>query len=346
MFRELECRSEIIKNFTPSWFAAVMGTGILAIVSNFYSSYLSFLSDVAVILMYFNIGLFCLLLVPWVFRWVFFSKNAIADLKNPVVSNFYPTISVGMLVLSADFLVIGKNILWGEIFWFGGALLTAIFAVLVPFVVFTSSEAKLDHVNPAWFIPPVGLIVIPIPGSMLVNHFNGFFREILLVVNYFGWGGGFFLYLALLSICFYRFALHHPLPGVLAPTIWINLGPIGAGTSALIGLIKVSGFVVGKGVFYAMGFIFWGFGIWWVIMAIVMILHYIKNIGLPYAMSWWAFTFPLGAYVSASHAVYGVTKIHLINHIGFALYLLFVFIWSVTIVKTAIMAYRGNLFKT
>ncbi len=345
MFEELNCKCEIIKNFAPSWFAAVMGTGILAIVSKFYSVYIHALSDIAVGLMYFNIVLFVVMFVPWVFRWILYSKNAMADLKNPVISNFYPTISVGMLVLSADFLIIGKNFLWGEIFWFAGAILTIFFALLVPFIVFTSNEAKLEHVNPAWFIPPVGLIVIPIPGSLLLTHFSGFFKELLLVINYFGWGGGFFLYVALLAICFYRFALHHPLPNTLAPTIWINLGPIGAGTAALIGLVKVSDFVVAKDVFYTLGFIFWGFGIWWVIMAIVMILHYIKNISLPYAMSWWAFTFPLGAYVSASHAVSGVTGIKLINQIGFVLYILFVFVWVLTLVKTAIMTYKGTLFK-
>jgi len=36
-----------IKNFAPSWFATVMGTGILAMTSMFYSSYLPFLQYVA-----------------------------------------------------------------------------------------------------------------------------------------------------------------------------------------------------------------------------------------------------------------------------------------------------------
>jgi len=32
------------------------------------------------------------------------------------------------------------------------------------------------------------------------------------------------------------------------------------------------------------GFLFWGFGIWWVIMAIAMTLHYIKRMKLPLFM--------------------------------------------------------------
>ena len=53
-----------IKNFAPSWFATVMGTGILAMTSMFYSSYLPFLQYVARGLFYFNIALFGVLLVP------------------------------------------------------------------------------------------------------------------------------------------------------------------------------------------------------------------------------------------------------------------------------------------
>jgi len=346
MFEELNCKCEIIKNFMPSWFASVMGTGILALTTFFYAEFIPVFTVVSKILFYFNIFLFCILFIPWLLRWILFPKNAKDDLINPVLSNFYPTIAVGMLVLSADFIVIGKNLLWGQIFWYGGTVLTIFFAILVPFIVFTGSHVKIDHINPAWFIPPVGLIVIPIPGSMLVHHFTGAGREIMLLINYFGWGAGFFLYIALLAITFYRFTLHHPLPNVLAPTVWINLGPIGAGTVALINLVKVSDFIASKDVFYAFGLIFWGFGIWWVIMAIFLTLHYIKNLKLPYAMSWWAFTFPLGAFVSGNHALSSVFKMSIIDYIGFTLYWLLFFLWGITLIKTIKAAFKGTLFKS
>jgi len=147
-------------------------------------------------------------------------------------------------------------------------------------------------------------------------------------------GAGFFVYIALLAVCFYRFILHHPLPNVLAPTIWIGLGPIGAGTLALLNLIKNSSFVNVKEPFFVFGLIFWGFGIWWFLMAVVMTIHYIKRLKLPYAASWWAFIFPLGAYVAASHSVANIFGIELINYIGFTLYWLLFFLWFVTSIKT------------
>ena len=191
----------------------------------------------------------------------------------------------------------------------------------------------------------MGLIVIPIAGSLLIPHFSGTLRELVLFLNYFGWGSGFFIYLSLQAVCVYRFILHHPLPNTLAPTIWINLGPIGAGTAALLNLVKNSQFITVKEPFFVFGLLFWGFGIWWLLMAAAMTLHYIRRLKLPYAMSWWAFTFPLGAYVAASHAVSLTFKIGLIDHIGFALYWLLLAFWLVTLSHTAVKTYHGTLFK-
>ena len=345
MLRDIKCKCQIVKNFTPSWFASVMGTGILAVTSLFYSQYIPFLKNLAYILFYFNIIIFFTLLVPWILRWIFFRKDALRDLEHPIISNFYPTMSVGMLVLATDFIVIGKNFGIAEIFWFIGTFLTIFFGILTPYIMFKGEHVKIDHINPAWFIPPVGLIVIPIAGSLIIPHVSGILQEFVIFLNYFGWGSGFFIYLSLLAISMYRFILHHPLPNTLAPTVWINLGPIGAGTVALINLIKNSPFITMQEPFFIFGFLFWGFGIWWVIMAIALTLHYIKRLKLPYAMSWWAFTFPLGAYVAASHTISLLFKFQLIDYIGLALYGLLIVLWSVTFVKTFIHAYRGTLFK-
>ncbi len=345
MLKEIKCKCQIIKNFTPSWFASVMGTGILTIVSLFYSQYLPFLKNISYILFYLNVILFFILLIPWVLRWIYFKNNALSDLNHPIISNFYATIAISMLVLAADFIVIDNNIRVGEIFWFIGTLFTIFFGVLIPYIMFKGEHVKLDHINPAWFIPPVGLIVIPIAGSLIIPHTSGILEEFVILINFIGWGSGFFIYLAFLAIGMYRFILHHPLPNTLAPTIWINLGPIGAGTVALVNLVKNSQFITIKEPFFIFGFLLWGFGIWWVIMVITLTIHYIKRLKLPYAMSWWAFTFPLGAYVAASHTISSIFKIQLIDYIGFALYGLLAMFWLVTFVKTLIYAYKGVLFK-
>ena len=345
MLDACESKLDIIKNFVPSWFAAVMGTGILAVDSLLYSAYLPILKDVAVALFYFNVLLFFIFLIPWVLRWIMFKDNALADLKHPVLSAFYPTIAVGCLVLGADFINIGHDMFWGEIFWTFGAIGMFLFSLIVPFYMFKSESIKLEHVNPGWYIPPVGLIVIPIAGSLIMPHLTGVWHELVVIINYFGWGAGFFLYLALLAVVIYRFILHHPLPSAMAPTVWINLGPIGAGIVALINMVNNSPFITIKEPFYIFSLIFWGFGLWWSLMAIIMTLYYVKKLKLPYAMSWWAFIFPLGVYIASTHLVYKIFGFGIVDYIGFGLYWLLFFFWIVTLIKTINKVYTGELFK-
>ncbi|WP_297534894.1 tellurite-resistance/dicarboxylate transporter [Thermococcus sp.] len=323
-----------VKDFAPSWFASVMGTGALALVSLAYSQRLYLLKEIAVTLTYLNTALFLILLVPWSIRWIKYRENALSDLRHPVISHFYGTIAVAMLVLSADYLFIVKNVITAKAFWFVGTTLTVFFALLIPYIMFVEKEVDIKAVTPAWFIPPVGLIVIPLSGSRIAVMYSGTVREVLYAVNYFAWGSGFFLYLALFSIVMYRFIRHEPMPCGMAPAIWINLGPIGAGTSTLYSLISASTFLRVKEPFFAFGLIFWGFGVWWLIMAVVMTLHYIRRLNLPYSLAWWAFIFPLGAYVSATHNVGKTLGIGAIDAFGFALYWLLLSLWVITGFKT------------
>jgi len=108
--------------------------------------------------------------------------------------------------------------------------------VIIPYNLFKSEALHLEHINPSFFIPPVGLIVIPISGGIILSNLNGELFNLGVFFNIVSWGSGFFIYLALLAVCVNRFLLHKPLPSVLAPTMWINLGPIGAGTVALYNL--------------------------------------------------------------------------------------------------------------
>lgn len=321
-----------VRNFAPSWFASVMGTGTLALVSLAYSSRLPGLKGLAVALTYLNTALFFIFLIPWLLRWLRYREEATKDLYHPVVCHFYGTIAIAMLVLSADYLLILGNVSIAKAFWLVGMPLTIFFALLIPYIMFTRGEIDVKSVTPAWFIPPVGLIVIPLSGAPLIGTFSVPWREAMVLVNYFAWGSGFFLYLGLFAIVLFRFIRHEPMPCGMAPSIWINLGPIGAGTSTLYALVRNSSFLPGgaREAFLAFGLLFWGFGVWWLAMAVIMTLHYIRRLNLPYSLAWWAFIFPLGAYVSATHNVGTAFGIGAIDSLGFALYWLLFGLWLVT----------------
>ncbi len=334
---------DIVKNFPPSWFACTMGTGILANVSFMYSSWLPFLKGFSLFLFWMNFFVFFFLLALWLVRWMFFPGDAIRDLKDPVVGNFYPTVGVGMLVIAVGSLLIIKNTALAWIFWSFGTALTLIFSFLIPMIYFTGEHVEVHHLNPAWFIPPVGLIVIPIAGSSLAANASGMARDFLATLNLFSWGAGFFLYIALHAVMMQRFVLHKPLPSTLAPTVWINLGPVGAGVLSLVVTVKAFFPHVLEGA-VTFSLLFWGIGLWWLVVAVVMMLVYMAKKELQFAMSWWAFTFPLGAYIASCHLLSGLSSLKTVDHIGFALYWLLLVLWAVTFTRSFTMGIIVPMF--
>ncbi|MCD6450120.1 MAG: hypothetical protein J7L34_06410 [Thermotogaceae bacterium] len=322
-----------IENFPPSWFACTMGTGILSIVSHLYSKELPFLDYFSKALFWFNVVFFFFLLVPWILRWILYPKNAVADLYHPINSNFYPTLGIGMLVIAAGFIAIYGDIAAAKPFWFVGVLITVFFSVFTLFNAFKGSDVKLHHINPAWFIPPVGLIVIPIAGATIAASYTGVSRDVLLSFNLLSWGAGFFLYLALHAVAMYRLILHDPLPGDLIPTLWINLGPVGAGSTSLVNIAKVVSPSLVK-IFTVFASFLWGLGIWWLAVAIAMTVYYIVKRKFSYALSWWAFTFPLGAFISSSYAIGNGLGLMTIYEVGFCLLWLLMVFWVVTFIRS------------
>jgi tellurite resistance protein TehA-like permease len=48
-----------------------------------------------------NTGIFLLLAPMWMGRWLHFREDAVKTLMHPTQADFYPTFSIGMLVLAA-----------------------------------------------------------------------------------------------------------------------------------------------------------------------------------------------------------------------------------------------------
>lgn len=345
--------THVIKNFSPAFFAAVMGTGIFGITSKYYSCYWSWLNYVSTTLLIINVVGFLIILVPWILRWFLFRGDALKDLGHPVAGQFYATLPIGCLVLAAQLLVFQESypaalfLLIAKYLWISGALLAFISALIIPIVNF-SKDISVEDINPTWFMPPVSLIVIPIAGAKIVNYWPHSIQKLMLILNYTAWGSGFFLFMFLAAICLCRFFVAPRLPGFLVPTVWIYLGPIGAGTIALLNLASASNPILGDQaieIIKLFGLIYWGFGFWWLMAASIITITNILKKNLPYALSWWAFTFPLGAYTGATFLISSYYQCDAIRLYGFFCYLLLAVCWLTVFIKTIDRVCTGELFK-
>jgi tellurite resistance protein TehA-like permease len=131
----------------------------------------------------------------------------------------------------------------------------------------------------------------------------------ILVAGYAFFGMGLLLFLLIASLLYNRLVFH-PLPAApLAPSLWIGLGPVGVGALVLLRLAQAGSTLWGPSapVVATMSTVtataLWGFGLWWLATAAMLLGGYLRRGRLPFGIGWWAFTFPLGAYTAATLAL-------------------------------------------
>lgn len=261
-----------VSAFAPAWFAAVMGTGVLAVTLRFYARYAPPLDPLAWVLHGLNVVLALLLAGPWLARWLRYPAAAMSSLRHPVQAHFYPTFSIALLVLSLQFLVFGPQRELALALWLLGAALTVVFSLAILLIIFQGESVTQDHVTPAMFIPPVGLVVIPVAGAPLAEGLPPGWREALLVANWAALGAGSLLYVGLLALTMFRYVLGKRVGPPLVPTAWINLGPLGVIPVSLLSLDAAMPGLGAGGAVAVIGLLLWGFGVWWLLMASLLTL--------------------------------------------------------------------------
>ena len=336
---------DISRTFAPGWFAAVMGTGVLALTTHGLAQRWPWLAPLAEGLHWFNSVLFVLLALPWLTRWLRFRPAAMQTLMHPVQANFYPTFSIALLVLAAQWLTFTPCVDVVMALWWLGVIAHFAFSFAVLFFMFRGEHVAAEHVTPAQFIPAVGLVVMPLAGGPLLTQFEGAAREWVLTINIIGLGAGSMMYLGLLGLTLYRKYLHKPAQGILTPTVWIHLAPIGVIPVSLLNVAEQLPFQALRELAIGVMLLLWGFGVWWLVMASLLTLSARAAGQLPFALSWWGFTFPIGAFVAESLRLSKVLGWNSTFAIGVAAWLLLCFFWLVTLFRTARGVASGAIFQ-
>jgi C4-dicarboxylate transporter/malic acid transport protein len=337
--------ADISRSFSPGWFAAVMGTGVLALTAHSLSGRWPWLAPLVQALHWFNVALFGILALPWLTRWLRFHDAALATLKHPVQASFYPTFAIALLVLAAQWLAITGDARLALGFWWAGTGLVFVFSFAVLFHMFRGEHVDLEHVTPAKFIPAVGLVVVPVAGGPLLELQSGGARELALLANLLGLGAGSMMYVGLLGLTLQRKLLAKPAVGILTPTAWIHLAPLGVIPVSLLNVLDQLPFAVARAPFLFLSLLLWGFGVWWLVMAGLLTWAARRAGQMPFALSWWGFTFPLGAFVAASLRLAPLTGIAGVDTVGVGCWGLLVVVWLVTLAHTLRGIASGAIFQ-
>lgn len=190
---------------------------------------------------------------------------------------FFPTITISLLLMATA--LSGHNELIARVIWLVGVVGQGVLTVAVINGWISHRSFEVGHLTPAWFIPAVGNVIVPIAGVDFgyVETSWAFFA-----VGMMFWG-------VLLTLVMNRLVFHDPIPGRLFPTMVILIAPPSV---AFVAYVKMSGGSIDN---VARVLIYIGF-----FFAALVLAELPKLAKLPFSLSWWALSFPLAALAVAS----------------------------------------------
>ncbi|GAB6070681.1 SLAC1 anion channel family protein [Thiomicrorhabdus hydrogeniphila] len=314
-------RLQNIAYFPASFFGMIMGFTGLSIAFIELAHVYTNLQSLVNISLGITLVLFIILLLTYFYKIVRFPKEVVAELKHPIKMNFVPTISISLLLLSIAFDALGYTSV-AQYTWIIGAVLQLVLTYWVLYNWVHQDFFTPEHSNPAWFIPIVGNIIAPISG---INHAP-------IEVSWFFFSVGIIFWIVVKSILINRIIFHTPLQAKLVPTLLIFIAPPALGFISYLGLNnhEINQF----------GMVLYFFGL---AMTLLMIVSIGKFMQLSFALSWWAFTFPLAAISIASYkmAHYTMHDSYLYIAMAIHLFLLTIVLWF--LVKTVKAVYLQQI---
>jgi len=360
-FRQLQHPREVIRQFTPNWFAATMGTGVLALALAQLPVAIPGLHAVAEGLWLFNILLFTLFTFAYAARWILFFDEARRIFGHSTVSMFFGTIPMGLATIINGFLLFGLP-RWGdgvihlaEVLWWLDVAMSLACGVLIPYMMFTRQEHSIDQMTAVWLLPVVAAEVAAASGGLLAPHLvDAHAQLVVLTTSYVLWAFSLPVAFSILTILLLRMALHKLPHENMAASSWLALGPIGTGALGMLllgadapaifaanGLPGIGEIAAGLGL--VAGITLWGFGLWWMLMALLITARYLRD-GIPFNLGWWGFTFPLGVYSLATLKLASTLHLGFFSVVGCVLVTLLAVMWLIVGKRTVQGAWRGELF--
>ncbi|AZC52407.1 MULTISPECIES: TDT family transporter [Pseudomonas] len=358
---QLQHPREAIRQFTPNWFAATMGTGVLALALAQLPLQIPGLHLLAEGLWLFTIVLFVVFSAAYAARWVMFFDEARRIFGHSTVSMFFGTIPMGLATIINGFLLFGVP-RWGEgvvqlaeLLWWLDVALSLACGVLIPYMMFTRQEHRIDQMTAVWLLPVVAAEVAAASGGLLAPHLvDAHSQLVMLVTSYVLWAFSLPVAFSILTILLLRMALHKLPHESMAASSWLALGPIGTGALGMLllgadapAIFAANGMAgvgeIAEGLGLVAGITLWGFGLWWMLTALLITLRYLRD-GIPFNLGWWGFTFPLGVYALTTLKLASTLNLTFFAMFGSLLVLALALMWLLVGKRTLQGAYRGELF--
>ncbi len=303
-----------LKFFPIMMYAIVMGMSGLTITYQKAALWLNFPHIIGSSLMYLTTAIFVGVSITYGMKLFTYASAVKNEFSHPVRINFFAAVSISMLMLAIIYKEEFPTV--SAIFWYPGVLLH-FYLTMHTIAFWIKDNQELSHSNPAWFIPIVGNVLIPVGGIGFAS--NG-------VLMYF-FSVGIFFWIILFSLILNRIIFHHQLAVKFMPTMFILIAPPAVGFIAYFKLF---------GVIDTFAMMLFNLALFFTFLVAFMYKSFLK---IQFFISWWAFVFPIAAMAISSMLMY-----HVLN--DFALMMLSYVMIAATTVIILIVIYQTVLHMT
>ena len=268
-----------IKSLPIMLFAGTMGLGGLCVAYKKLSEIFDLPSEIFSALRALDCTVFCLLSAFYLFKLLKFKEEVKAEFSHPIKINFFGGFIISLFLLALAYK--DAPLLYYSLFYAALGLQTIFTLYVISFWI--DEKFDIATLNPAWFIPVVGNLLIPIIAE-----------KSQAIWYYFSLG--LFFWIILFAVIFYRLVFCDKLADKFVPTLVITLAPP---AMAFLGYVKLTER------FDAFAAILLNINVFF---AALILFSYKRFIKLKFALSWWAFTFPTAASSIAFLKAYEITQ--------------------------------------
>jgi len=266
-----------------SFFTSVMGLAGLAIAWDRAQTAFALSLDLATPILVLSGLVFATLFALYLIKIQRWRATVAAELAHPITINFFPAVSISLLLLATGTLPHWPGV--AGVLWVLGSALHLLLTLYVMGVWMHHEHFEIQHLNPAWFIPIVGNVLVPLVGVPL-----GFIE-----VSWFFFSIGILFWLILFVIVLYRVLFHAPLAERLMPTLFILIAPPAVAFAAYVQL--TGGLDPFARVLYYSG----------LFLTLLLATQVGRFLRVSFSLSAWAYAFPLAAITIATLGMYRQT---------------------------------------
>ena len=308
-----------LAHYPVTFFAIGMGMLGLTIALRTAESAFGFGAQVSQAVLVVSVVLLGLVALGYAAKAVLHPGAVAAEWHHPVRIAFFPAISISLLLLSVALL--GQWPAVARIVWMAGTGLQGILALAVIAAWIGHRSFQPGQLTPAWFIPAVGNVIVPLAGVKLGHP----------ELSWLFFSGGLLFWIVLLTLVMNRLMFHDPLPGRMVPTLMILVAPPAV---SFVAWLHLTGEVGAFGhMLLSMAYVF----------ALIVTTQVTKFTRMPFALSWWALSFPLAALTIASFSYAAAAASEAHRWIGAGLLGLLTLVVAGLILRTALGIWRHEI---